>query len=278
MPSTTLQRSSSCGRLIAYESGNVKDLSPFTGTTNYAAINFPAMPDSIELARSVDYMVVPSQVMPDGLHQYKWTNPMTIPFSFRLHSFDREFCPRGALSLMETVALLHSFSLPLAWFGPNGTRGIATSYGAQNPATPASGADNNQSVKSAGSDSSYNAMPDAMSKFSPPVTLRLELITIGSDQPGIVCMGYVKDVKAKLNGPWLRGPNGARNLPTSADFDFSFVHVPGHGNQYDTSQSTIVKSGRTAQAYGQDVKQTLYNTVGLIGNDTIGYQGFDKKS
>ena len=103
------QSTASCGRLIAMESGCTQGFDPFTGTTDYLKINFPCMPDSIELARSAEYMVVPSQVMPDGLHQYKWTNPLVIPFSFKLHAFDEEFCPNGALSLLETVALLHSF-------------------------------------------------------------------------------------------------------------------------------------------------------------------------
>ena len=103
------QSTASCGRLIAMESGCTQGFDPFTDTTDYLKINFPCMPDSIELARSAEYMVVPSQVMPDGLHQYKWTNPLVIPFSFKLHAFDEEFCPNGALSLLETVALLHSF-------------------------------------------------------------------------------------------------------------------------------------------------------------------------
>lgn len=275
MPTTQLQRANYPygGRLIVLESGRTKDYDPFAGLGSLVSINFPAMPDSIELARSVEYMIVSSPVMPDGIHQFKWTNPMTIPFSFKLHAFDKEYCPKGALSLLETAGLLHAMALPLT--GKGGTTTVLVSAAQKNPAAQPSNGSNEQAARAQASDSGYSITPQSESDFTPPVTLRLELIFTEEQGPGIVCTGYVKDVKVKLNGPWLRGRNRATNLPTSADFEFTFVHVPGYGNNFSVT-ATTGQDAQMAQAYGDDVKEKLYNTRELTLLSDRTYKGFTR--
>lgn len=276
-PTTQLLRPKSypyCGRLIVLETGRTQNYDPFAGLSAYTAINFPAMPDSIELARSVDYLTVNSQVMPDGIHQYRWTNPLSIPFSFKLHSFDKDYCPRGARSLLEIAALLHAMTAPISASG-QATK-VAVTAGQKLPGeTPANDA-NAQAARAVDSDASYRVTPQAGADFSPPVTVRLELIFVDEGAPGIVCNGYLKDVKAKLNGPWLRGPNRSQNLPTSGDFEFTFVHAPGYGNNFSIASNTLGKDATMAQAYAHDLKTGLYNTRELALISERDYKGFTR--
>jgi hypothetical protein len=258
---------------MVLETGRTKDYDPFAGVDTLVSINFPAMPDSIELARSVEYMVVNSPVMPDGIHQFKWTNPMTIPFSFKLHSFDKEYCPKGALSLLETTALLHAMALPLSKSGQATKVWVSASQ--KSPATPPSNGANEQAARAQATDSGYNITPQSESDFNPPVTLRLELIFTEEQKPGIICTGYVKDVKVKLNGPWLRGKERATNLPTSADFEFTFVHVPGYGNNFSV-QATTGQDAHMVQAYADDVKERLYDNRNLTLLSDRSYKGFSR--
>jgi len=273
-PTTSLQRPSFpyCGRLIVLESGRTTNYDPFAGLSSFVAINFPAMPDAIELARSVEYMVVNSQVMPDGIHQYKWTNPLNIPFTFKLHSFDKEFCPKGAKSLLELAALLHAMALPISKSGQATKINVTVNQTKPN-AAPANDA-SSQTARAQASDSPYNVTPQTDADFSPPVTLRLELIFVDSGGPGIVCTGYLKDVRVKLNGPWLRGPNRSCNLPTSGDFEFTFVHVPGYGNNFSISANTLGKNATMVQAFADDVKKKLYNTREMTLLSERDYKGF----
>jgi hypothetical protein len=281
MAITSLQRPGSypfCGRLIVLSSGRTQPYDPFPGLSAFQSINFPSMPDSLELNRTVEYFIVNSQVMPDGYHQYKWTNPLTIPFSFRLHAFDKDYCPQGSLSVLQVASLLHAMSLPLAQNGVGTTVNVTTQMqnpGAAPPTDANANASNGQSATTA------QVSNASEGDFAPPVTLRLELIFTDENNPGIVCTGYVKDVKVKLNGPWLRAPGRAQNLPTSGDFEFTFVHVPGYGNSsYNLLSSqqgeNAVGTTEVAQAFGDDVRQKFYNTVDLTKLSTANYVGFSQ--
>ncbi len=103
-----------------------------------------------------------------------------------------------------------------------------------------------------------------------PVTCRLELIFTDHDAPGIACIGYVREVSVKLNGPWLRGPGKSKNLPSSADFSFQFVHRPGHGNAFNVDTTDF---DLQPQAYAQTVQQNFYNTRHLV--QVANYKGLD---
>ncbi len=258
-----------CGRLVVLQTGKVGPYDPLSSIPSSAEIAFPSMPDSVELARSTEYITAASYPMPDGLHQYKGTQPLIIPFSFKLHCMDSEYCPNGALSILQLAGRLHSFSLPISVNADTrinvrvgtGTAGIKPADGtASSVLANAQQPDNLQILSTTGQGDIY-----------PPVTLRLELIYVDSQSPGIMCTGYVKDVRVKLNAPWLRGPNRSNNLPTSADFEFNFVHVPGYGN--GTPSRTTQSSFVMAQAFADDVKNKFFNTLAL-SDDNGQYQGF----
>lgn len=254
------------------ESGRTTGFDPFAGLSSFVAINFPAMPESVELARSAEYIVVNSQVMPDGIHQYKATNPLNIPFSFSLHSFDKEYCPQGALSLLQIAALLHSFQLPLS--NSSTSTPLRVTVGQSQPETTPGGSTDSQVNRAQSADNPYNVTPESGSDFYPPVTLRLELIFVDENSPGVVCTGYVKDVRARLKGPWLRGPGRSCNLPSSGEFEFTFVHVPGYGNNFSITSSTVGTDASMAQAFGDDVKKKLFNTADLTLVSDRSYKGF----
>jgi hypothetical protein len=269
-----------CGRLIALESqGNrhgaqglgINDLQNYFGLV----INFPAMPDAIELVRRADYMVTNPIGFPDGIHMYKGTSVLEIPISFKLHAFDEKYCPNGVKTLLQIAANLQAFTLPF------GDYTMATRWGIQpekekvttQPATQAGS-------KNAGEQASvlHNSADTFVTNYTPaqgiypPVTCYLELILTELDSVGIACVGYVKEVKARLCGPFMRGQSLARNLPTHGEFEFIFVYHPGHGNNFIANQA---QSGFTEQqTYAQVVQTRLYNTIHLLTNSG-NFKGFN---
>lgn len=267
-----------CGRLVAMPTSHTKtDLENVLNQrglkNNIISIDFPAMPDTIELARITDYYVNPNLVMPDGIHQYKATKPLEIPISFRLHAMDQQYCKKGALTLLQLAARLHSFVLPISTF--RGSYKIAP-Y-AVDP-TPTQG-QSDAALTEANSEqrdrySVTGAENSTQGAIYPPVTCWLHLMWIDEQQPGISCIGYVREVKVQFNGPWLRGPNKSFNLPTSADFSFVFIHRPGHNNNLATQVNTAFPSvnSTSSQAFADDVRKNLYNTRHLIA--AFEYQGF----
>ena len=262
-----------CGRLVAMPTtSTLTQLNALQDSeSKFLSIDFPAMPDTIELVRTADYKVSYSLPVPDGVHTYVGTKPLEIPISFKLHSFDKQYCKKGALTLLQLAARLHSFVLPVSPFSRHiapkapGTRIVnGRTYDA---AVEAAAAQNNVSTVGGVGGSKVGGL-------SAPVTCWLYLVWAGNDKPGISAMGYVREVSVKLNGPYLRGPNNSFNLPTSADFSFVFIHRPGHGNDPNIVDSqfapTLAQSG---QAYAQDVKDKFYNTRALVW--AANYQGMD---
>ena len=255
-----------CGRLVAMATSYTGMV---TDTSNMISIDFPAMPDTIELARSAEYEVSSYPQNPDGIHVYKGTKPLEIPFNFRLHSFDKQYCKNGALTLLKLAARLHSFILPIDPTGNSNRPAIGTA------AAPVS--TDSASQQASAQAAANKSFTSASSGFvSPPVTCWLFLMATDQTDsaPGISAIGYVKDVNVKLNGPWLRGPNGSFNLPSSADFSFTFVHHPGHGNAIQATDSDSGDyAGATVTALADDVKRSLYNTRSLVAAPN--YQSFN---
>lgn len=249
-PNATIRRPASfpyCGRLIALPTGNQLKPDETLDLTRAISIDFPAMPDSVELARSAEYSVTSPINMADGIHYYKGVRPLDIPFSFRLHAFDKDFCPNGVYTMLQLAGRLHALALPIE-------------TGENVPVTMPVNTTNDDGAQEARAQgtSGVPSETSVANTVAPPVTCQLQLIYAGNNAPGIMCLGYVREVSVKLNGPWLLGPNGSFNLPSSADFSFVFVHRPGHGNAFigDTGN-------RLAQAYAQTVKEKFYNTRGL---------------
>lgn len=231
------------------------------------------MPENgIELARSAEYLVVNSQVMPDGIHQYKSTTPLNIPVAFKLHSFDKEYCPQGALSLLQLSALLQSFVLPLS--NTAGATPLTVTVNQSQPQAAPKGETDSLLNRAQSADSPYNVTPESGADFFPPVTLRLELIFVDENNPGIICTGYVKDVRINFSGPFLRGPNRSYNLPTSAEFAFTFVHVPGYGNNFSIASNTTGQNATMGQAFAGDVKEKLFNTIDITRVSDRSFKGF----
>jgi len=278
------------GRLIALPTTNgnmnVAALTNIAGfRTGVIAFDFPSMPDVIELARSAEYYTNFSPVMPDGMHQYRGTKPLEIPLTFKLHAMDRTFCPYGALTLLQLAARLHSFVLPIT---PDGSSNasiaplLARDYIKDSMTAP----QREQQLKDLGAKTDSDQIYDTTLNTPvhklllknggqvgvpfPPVTCLLNLIWVGEDQPGIACIGYVRDVRVRLIGPWLRGNNGEYNLPSAGEFEFTFIHRPSHNNSagFDFSkqsgQFSTTPAMTEAQAYATDVRNQLYNTRNLV--------------
>lgn len=279
MPDENIRRDEEllCGRLVAMPTTNtleqlqaIQDSS--RGFRNVISIDFPAMPDTIELARSADYAVNYNILVPDGIHQYKGTKPMEIPVSFKLHSFDQQYCKKGALTLLQLAARLHSFVLPICTL----SKGFMIAPRAVPPTTINGKPDDARLQAAASQEPVYEVVGAGNNKTGGiynPVTCWLHLMWVGNDQPGISAVGYVREVKVQFNGPWLRGPNSSFNLPTSADFSFVFIHRPGHNNNQSMTDSQFPPTpAQSGQAYADDVKDKLYNTRSLVY--AANYQGF----
>ena len=132
---------------------------------------------------------------------------------------DRTYCPYGAVTLLQLAARLHSFVLPLTEDGSTGAQiSPLTVQGLsdQNKTSPqkaqpqATGGQTDYVVDKAKNVNVYrlDLKNGRIGVPFPPVTCLLNLIWVSEDQPGIACIGYVRDVRAKLMGPWLRGPTG----------------------------------------------------------------------
>lgn len=270
------------GRIIAlptsqnHRSMRDQQLDDFRTTLS---VDFPAMPETIELARSADYAVDSNIIAPDGIHQYKGTKPMEIPLSFKLHFMDSEYCKEGALTLLKLGARLHSLVLPINMSG-SGTSvvpltGRVSSGDVDNPQGGKGTGSDEQVKKDANGNNLYVAKIASgdSNKIFPPVTCLLHLMMSGYQQHGISSVGYVKDVKVVFHGPWNRGPSSSFNLPTSAEYSFTFAVAPGYGNAIGFTESKFGNSlAATTHFYADDIKDKLYNTRGLA--QSVNYQGF----
>lgn len=236
-----------------------------------AVVEFPAMPDELSLDRRTSYLSQANMVLPDGLHLYQFTNPLEIPFRFKLQGSDPEYCEKdGPATLLAIGARLHSFVLPINT-NPSRT-GFAATFQFANVQTEASEKKTAAEAESPSTKDPIKAHLTGQEVIRPPVTCILELIRISdqSDRMGIHCRGFVKDVSVKFSGPWLRGAGKQFNVPTSAEYGFTFVHVPSHNNDY--SQMRGVATAQK-QAFAHEVIDRFYNTVGL--NTVLSAQGFD---
>lgn len=268
-----------------------------TGTGTGLTLNFPCMPDVLELSRESTYDVQSSPLHPDGIiHIYKSTSPMVVPITFKLHAQDDRYC-NGPLDLLFVAAMLQAFTLPMAY---GGTVGLNLT-----PASPDSNgffALGSEAVF-AGNQASSLAGGGVPPRYPPVCILDLVSTTnatgpegpvnpvgptgkqgsLGSQpSPGIRMVGYVRSASAKLMGPWLQvqgGGFGDRNLPSRAEFTFSFVHAPNYRNSFELSaaqaQTAIDNAAKqsgasslagaasiiTGQAYSEFVRDYLYNAV-----------------
>ena len=253
------------GRLLILDSST--DLDASQSTSEISAIYFPSLPDSIDLTRSAEYYAQSNWAMPDGVHMYKSTAVMCIPFSFRLSAYDENFCPNGPLTLLAVAARLQSCIVPI---GSSSSFATASSSGYGGNSEQSQNSPTNNTPSTDVADPSANL--SNVQKLDPPVTVRLELMSTGSGGPGIACNGYLKDIKTSLLGPYLTGPDSSYNLPSAGDFGFTFVFHPSHGNNYSGGQmgSTVEQ-----QALADYIRVNLFNQTGSLGNyNTSAWRGF----
>lgn len=253
------------GQLIVLEGPGDKPLPDTNYTGEYSSIvqiNFPAMPDAIELARRANYTVRTSPAFPDGIHQYMGTDVLNIPISFDLHHADREYCPKGPYTLLQLAANLESLVLPF------GSDKIQTEIGETEESERS-----NAAVKEGAAEPTQELGGNVINgqELYPPPVCYLQLLMTDQNGPGIACRGYVNDVNVKLHGPFMRGPNQAFNLPTKGTFTFTFVHNPGHQNAFPASRYSTVS---VKQAYAQTVQRRLFNTRDL--QVPANYRGFNE--
>jgi len=263
------------GRLIALSKSSRTSVLDADAFGDDMAIDFPSMPDSIELNRAAEYVVHNNIQLPDGIHMYKATKPLEIPFSFKLHAFDEDYCPEGALTLLKIAARLHAFVLPISSGRLNVSVLSKTDADKLRP-TPTDGQpvagkkdDGQIDADSQGTFSTQASTDDGKSgSFYPPVVAWLHLMWISKNRPGISCLGYVREVSVKLFGPWLRGPDDSDsfNLPSSAEYSFIFMHRPGYSNSVGFSNTVVAtRPGVSIDAAAKEVKDRLYTTYDLIG-------------
>lgn len=200
-------------------------------------INFPCMPEALELARQATYSSISAMPIPDGFHVYHHTDPLRIPLRFSLSARDDDYCGRdGPYALLAIAARLHALVMPV----PNASTSNNGSTAQASAATANSSEPSLLGFKGTGGGSSaYQISPDSLSNvFFPPACILVVCMATGvNNKPGmgINCRGFVERVNVTFRGPWLQGSLGAgekklRNLPSFADYDFTFVHQPGYTN------------------------------------------------
>lgn len=236
-------------------------------------INFPSMPQEIDLTRVSEYTVHNNQALPDGFHVYKHTNPLEIPLSFELSATDREYVLDGPIGLLAIGAKLHALTLPIIQSNAD-----FKTRQAPKPDAGGLGASENQQVDQADKNRSAidrgdNGFDTSAPFYFPPACI-LNLVVGFNGGHGIRCVGYVSRASVKLRGPWLTATDGSfRNLPSRAQYDFTFVHAPSFTNDFLRGDlSSVVQ---TLQAGARDVFRSFYNTLDLSSQANLGYVGLE---
>lgn len=282
LPVYTRTRQKFSGRLLALPSNPnlLRDYDQAAGTafsgsdTQLVSIEFPAMPDDFQLDRRTSYLSQASMMLPDGMHLYQYTSPLEIPFRFKLFGDDPEYCEKdGPATLLALASRLHFFTLPINK-SPQATHFTVRHLHETERTESAEKALGEQPLTPEAEQKPLTLFSRNQREIRPPATCILELIRISdqSDRMGIHGRGYVRDVTVRFIGPWLRGRGKQFNVPTAAEYGFTFVHVPSHNNDYSMLRGEVP----VTHAYAHDVVHRLYNTVSL--NNVLAAQGYDLAS
>jgi len=234
-------------------------------------INFPAMPETIKLARTASYSNrAKSPVTPDGFHTYDYTEPLKIPLKFSLHAFDEEFCGSdGPVALLAITARLHALQMPIRPTGATRSASSTTLAGTPGKSGTDQGveAKATEAVDGVASVDYGNKLGSTIGQFfyPPACVLKIILAEYQGKSLGINCVGFVEGVDVTLKGPWLQGGTGLSNLPSSADFEFTFVHQPAYTNNLTGGNGRVIASSAL------DVFKNLYNNVNNGDNFKVTY-------
>jgi hypothetical protein len=238
-------------------------------------VNFPNLPDEIDLMRTSEWRVTQSPLLPDGFHMYDHTSPLELPFTFKVHAFD-DYAVNGPETILQIAAKLHALQLPIINSRQSGkiTRdsGTVEQSGTDSAKQQKGESPNTQELGStfAVADGQYGTNY----YFPPACVLNLMIGSGGPQALGICCIGYVKNVSTKLKGPWLNSGRADvnRNLPSSGEFAFTFVHAPSYTNSlnFDGDNKLL-----TAQVGAYRMKNSFYNTIDILSETgvDVGYKG-----
>jgi hypothetical protein len=238
-------------------------------------INFPAMPETLTLARQAVYNSVTSPAAPDGFHWYRHTEPLTIPIKFSLAGFDKDYCREdGPYALLDTAAKLHAMAMPVVPSTGNETKQAGLPVGNRNSDaqvladSQAGNANSNRPRDVTITTDSNGETKSTVSRgatdiiyFPPACVLSIILAELPGRPPlGVQCIGFVNSVDVTFHAPWLQsgGQAGSAivNLPSRADFEFKFVHQPNYTNAINAETSSTNKIYTTS---AETVRNRLYN-------------------
>lgn len=239
-------------------------------------INFPNLPDEIDVMRTSEWRVTQSPLLPDGFHMYDHTSPLELPFTFKIHAFD-DYSVNGAETILQIAAKLHALQLPIINSKQTGkiTRDSGSVPDSSTDAAKEEKGSSPNQDQGLGTGLSVENDKYGTNYFFPPACV-LNLM-IGSGGPtalGICCIGYVKNVSTKLKGPWLNSGRADvnRNLPSMGEFSFTFVHAPSYTNSlnFDGDNKLL-----TAQVGAYRMKNSFYNTIDILSEAgvDVGYKG-----
>ena len=241
------------------------------GTGGVLIIDLPTMPESVDLNRTSRYEVTTPMNLPDGIHIFQNTDPMEIPFSFKLAAFDT-YCTQGGYTLIDIGAKLHAMSLPVRSAADIAQGGSVYTFGKTVAKTPTDtkGEPTPQQKAEAGPKSSLSSNSLVIPNFPPVCFLRL--ISIAKfDKAGVACVGYVKAVTVKLKGPWLVADDGSYNIPSFGEYGFTFVNAPTYRNEIEGNANSFNAGGNSnANSFSQDVEREFYNTFFNAAKGGIG--------
>lgn len=259
-----VKRANKYARLLSIGEGGISDSSTDTGGSSPVIIDFPSMPETIDLVRNSKYIVETPPNVPDGIHVFHFTEPMKIPISFKISSYD-SFAPQGGLTLLYIASKLHALALPIGIDNINNAKAQALNTG--DPATPKKTDAALGNTPSGTGTEPTPAKTTGLKLPAWPAVCFLNLITITNSLRGISCIGYVENVSVKLKGPFLSADDGSFNIPSSGEFSFTFVHAPGYRNKPFRNIANTA-----ASAYAGDVLSNLYNTYALSQKQKGGIQ------
>jgi len=242
--------------------------------TGQIVINFPCMPETIELARSSTYITPQTIVQPDGQHIYMYTEPLRIPVRFSLSAMDDDYCRTdGPYALLALAARLHSLVMPIASQG-NQAQGNSGQAPTPPPTLNEIAAQQSAANAVAGLTSGDAQTATVNGLYFPPACVLALVLASGmpNGRPslGIVCTGFVEKVAVTLHGPWLQGSfsgaNGIRNMPSLAEYEFTFVNQPGYSNNLAQNAGA---SAKVISTTAQDIFSSLYNDIGPGNSNTL---------
>lgn len=274
-PSTTPKtygRANTYAALYTLESGDNLTTSVIpTAQGSRIIINFPAMPELLELARSAVYRnFSESPITPDGYHIYQHTEPMEVPIRFSISARDDDYCNGdGPLALLQTAASLQALQNPIRTGSQSANLGLGSA---------ASVADNSQgnfteSQLQNGSSVGVGNTGVTLSSttatapflFPPACCMNIILASWNGRQLALQMTGFVRRVGTTFRGPWLQGKfqsggGGLQNMPSFLDCDFVFVNQPGYSNNF--AAPFVMTSAK-------DVWQNLFDVATLPSSSNV---------